>query len=139
VSFAVKVKHSLYRPWGFQEVEATRFQDSRHMQVVRLSALRTGRPYPQEIFPVLIFVRRRVDPKSYSAAGRIISTKNSNDTIGNRTRDVPACSPVIQPLGHWVLHIVGLWGILKQMTGTALPIVFTLGVPEHECRRARCR
>jgi len=28
-----------------QEVEAPRFQDSRHMKVVRLSALRTGRFY----------------------------------------------------------------------------------------------
>jgi len=29
----------------FQEFEATRFQDSQHMKVVRLSALRTGRLY----------------------------------------------------------------------------------------------
>ena len=36
----------LDRPWGFQEVEAPRFQDSRLMKVVRLSALRTGRLYP---------------------------------------------------------------------------------------------
>ena len=28
----------LDRPWGFQEVEAPRFQDNRHMKVVRLSA-----------------------------------------------------------------------------------------------------
>ena len=33
-------------PRGFQEVEAPRFQDSRHMKVVRLSAPRTGRLYP---------------------------------------------------------------------------------------------
>jgi hypothetical protein len=42
----VKVKPSHYRPGqvlGFQKVEAPRFQDSRHMKVVRLSALRTGR------------------------------------------------------------------------------------------------
>jgi hypothetical protein len=30
----------------------------------------------------------------YSAAGRIKSMKRSSDTIGNRTRDVPACSAV---------------------------------------------
>jgi hypothetical protein len=36
----------LDRPWGFQEVEAPRFQDNRHIKVVRLSALRTGRLYP---------------------------------------------------------------------------------------------
>jgi hypothetical protein len=35
----------LDRPLGFQEVEAPRFIDSRHMKVVR-SALRTGRLYP---------------------------------------------------------------------------------------------
>jgi len=34
---------SLDRPRGFQEVEAPRFQDNRHMEVVRLSALRTDR------------------------------------------------------------------------------------------------
>jgi len=37
----------LDRPSGFQEVEAPRFQDSRHLRVVRLSALRTGRLYPR--------------------------------------------------------------------------------------------
>jgi hypothetical protein len=30
-------------PWGFQEFEAPEFLDNRHMKVVRLSALRTGR------------------------------------------------------------------------------------------------
>jgi hypothetical protein len=32
-------------PCGFQEVEAPRFQDSRHIKVVRLSALHTGHLY----------------------------------------------------------------------------------------------
>jgi len=35
----------LGRPRGFQDAEAPRFQDSRRMKEVRLSALRTGRLY----------------------------------------------------------------------------------------------
>jgi len=35
----------LDRPRGFQEVEAPIFQGNRHMKVVELSALRTGRLY----------------------------------------------------------------------------------------------
>jgi len=52
-----KVKQSLYRPGGFQEVEAPGFKESQHIMMVRLSALCAGRLYPQEIFVVLISVR----------------------------------------------------------------------------------
>jgi hypothetical protein len=84
-------------PWGFQEVEDPRFHDSQHMKAVRLSALRTGLLYPQEIFLVLISVRGWVDPHDHNAAGRIMSMKTSNDTIGNRTCALPTCSAVPQP------------------------------------------
>jgi len=87
----------LDRPWGFQEFEAPRFQDNRHVKVIRLSTVRTGRLYQQEIFLVLISVRGWVNPMAISAAGRIMSMKNSNDTIGNRTRELLACSAVPQP------------------------------------------
>jgi hypothetical protein len=70
------------------------------MKVAGLSAIGTGRLY-------------HPPPRRYSwypflfegAAGRIISVKNSRDTIGNRTRDLPICSAVPQPTTpprtHW--------------------------------------
>jgi len=36
----------LDRPWGFQEVEAPKFRDNRHMKVMWLSALRNSHLYP---------------------------------------------------------------------------------------------
>jgi hypothetical protein len=73
------------------------------MKVVRLSALRTGRLYPQEIFLVLIYVRGRVDPRAIVRPEEL-SKKNYCDTIGNRSLDVPVCSAVPQPLRHRVPH-----------------------------------
>jgi hypothetical protein len=69
VRSSLKVKQShystdLYRPWGFQEAEAPRFYDNRHMKVARLSALHTGSLYPQVIFLVLISVRGWVGPRA---------------------------------------------------------------------------
>jgi hypothetical protein len=87
----------LDRPLEFQEVEAPEFLDNRHMKVVRLSALRTGRLYPQKGFLVLICVKRLSRPQGHNATGRIKLLKNSSDSIWNRTRDVPVCSAVPQP------------------------------------------
>jgi hypothetical protein len=53
----------LDRPLGFQEVEAPEFLDNRHMKVVRLSSIRTGRLYPQEGILLLISQRGGVDPR----------------------------------------------------------------------------
>ena len=84
------------RPWGFQEIESPRFQDNRHMEVVGLLTLHTGWLYPPWNIPGTHFCYRLSQPKGHSAAGRIVSMKNSNDTLGNRTHDLPACSAVPQ-------------------------------------------
>jgi hypothetical protein len=67
------------------------------MKVVRSSVLRTGRLYHSGNIPSTHFCYRLSQPQGHSAAGNIMSMKNSNDTIGNRTRDLPACSSVSQP------------------------------------------
>jgi hypothetical protein len=72
VSYMMKVKQSHYRPWGFQEVEAPRFLDNRHMKMVRLSALRTGRIYPPRNIPGTHFCYRLSRPQGHSAAERIM-------------------------------------------------------------------
>ena len=61
------------------------------MKVARSSTLHTGRLYPtwEDLrYPFLL--------KAASAAGRVKSFKNLKDAIGNRTRDLQACSAVLQ-------------------------------------------
>jgi hypothetical protein len=67
------------------------------MKVVRLSALRTSHLYPPGNIPGTHFCQRLSQPQRHSAAGRIISIKNSNDTTGNRTCNLLTCSAVPQP------------------------------------------
>ena len=70
----------------FQEFEAAIFSDSQHMKVVRLSALGTGCLYPPRNIPRTHFFWRLSRLQNHSAVGRIMTMKNTDDTIGNRTR-----------------------------------------------------
>ena len=67
------------------------------MEMLR-SALCTGRLYRPENIPGTRICYRLNETQDHSAAGRIVSMNaNSIDNIGNRIRDLPACSAVPEP------------------------------------------
>lgn len=82
------------RPWEFQKNEAPIFQDSLHMKAVRFPALNTGYIYPPGNIPGTRIWQTLSRSQGHGAAGRIMNTKNSNVTFGNRTRVLPAFSAV---------------------------------------------
>jgi hypothetical protein len=89
-----------------------------------MSALCAGRPVRPGRFLVLISLRAIV---THSEAGRIRSIEKSNDLIGNRTRDIPACSIVPErstlPLPPINIYNEILWNTLYPVLNL---IVFLL-------------
>jgi len=94
--------------------------------MVRLSALGTVRLYLLENITGTHFCKRLSQPQGHSASGRFMSIKNSSDTIGNRTRDLPVFTVVphrtapVMCLGcpvfrRAVLHPGSGWVNLSQM------------------------
>jgi hypothetical protein len=81
-----------------------------------LSALRNGHLYPPGNTPSTHFGYRLSRPQGHSATGTIMSMKNSSDTIGNRTHDLPACRAVPQPTAPPRVHLyVGRCELFDQV------------------------
>ena len=100
-------KQAYYRSWGFLKVVASKFQSNRHKEVVRISALSTGSLYLSRNIPGTHFCRGWIDLRVIVRLEGLC-IKNSNDTIGSQTRDLPACSAVPHQLRHRVLHFSNL-------------------------------
>ena len=95
---AVKGKAVSVQAWtGPEDSRRHRLPNFMTVGKQRLSALCGGSLHPPANIRGTHFCWRLGQPQGHSAAERIMSTINSNDTIGNRTRELQDCSTMPQP------------------------------------------
>ena len=93
ISAVAKAKQSLYRsiyrPLGFQQVEAPRCQDSRHMKVVKLSSPRNGFFYPPRKYSCYSFLLAAGIAQSIQRLATGWTVRKSNPGGGENFRTRP--------------------------------------------------
>jgi hypothetical protein len=87
----------LDRPWVFQVVVAPRFQGKSSHESGKVVSPTHRPPLSPGKYSWYSFLLGSESLRGHSEARRIMSMKNSNDTIGNQTSKLPACSTVPQP------------------------------------------
>jgi hypothetical protein len=89
--------NNLSRSIRLWNVEAPHFLDNRLTDGSEVSLAPAARPLPPRRFLVLSFVRGWVDPRAtVRREGLLTSIEKSNYLMGNRNRDLSACSTVPQ-------------------------------------------
>jgi hypothetical protein len=85
---------------GPQGSRSLRFPDLRHLvhEGGKIFSPTHWPPLPPGNNAGTYFCERLSLSWDHSVAGRIMSLKNSNDSVRNRSRDLPVCSAVPQPL-----------------------------------------
>ena len=91
------------RAWGFQDVEATRFPETRHMKVVR-SGLWNGRLHPKELLLVLIYVKGWVDPRDTVPAEGLCQWKIPVTSSAIEPPTFPLAAQCLNKLRHRMAH-----------------------------------
>ena len=80
----------MYKPRGYKEIKATRFHENRHKKLVSFPTLRNCSIYTPGDIPANQFYYRLRRPQDQCVARTYMLRKISNDSIGNKNRDVSA-------------------------------------------------
>jgi hypothetical protein len=115
-----------WRPKGLWDVEAPTFsRQSAHRWLwgCQLNAP-AGRPLPPE-YSWFSFLLEAESTQGHSATGRIRPIEKYDDLIGNRTRDLPACSIVFNQLHYRVLYLCVIYSLVEQLQLTGFVRSFT--------------
>jgi hypothetical protein len=94
-----------WRPTGCETTRLPHFLDNRLTDGGEVVSLTRRPPFTHRMIFVTHFCYRLSLPQGHSAAGRIRFKKSSN-LVGNRTRDLPACSIVPLPYTYKALQKV---------------------------------